>query len=1122
VIDASGADGGRVVLAAARGASGAGNVQVNGAILANASGDAFGTGGYVLLASATQDGVEPGVDFAAIGMGADALIDVSGVGGGVGGEVYLRAPDSGAYANGVAVDLAGQVLGAAKVTLEAFKVFDDIASITSSLITGALQAQHGVADLDALALQGGLDLDGATMKLVAGYEVRNAGDITVSGEVNFSGLGILTVRADGDLLVNKSLSDGFSTATTTGTLQGGDSWSYRLVAGADAGGANPLALKAADELDPDKGDVALAAGAIVRTGTGFIDIAAGGDVTTASETAVIYTAGAPFTPAGLVYTQPTSTQNPSFPAGGGDVSILAQGDIVFAASSQLVVEWLYRQGWLNDSGALANATGASNSRPNPAWWINFPLFKQGVGTLGGGDISVVAGGDIVGLSAATPSNGRLGGASGTLPDPANLAVQGGGDLTVLAGGDILGGVYYATGGTATIRAGGAVGASQFEATTPNPIFALGEDAVLDITAGAGIVIQDVVDPLLLPQATGNYSSTSATNIFRQSYFTRYGDSTVHALSVAGDVDFLVQSVSGNGQGVLPPTLVFVAPQGDIAVSGQVELLPAQAADLMLLAGGSLALSADLTMYDYAEGIVPTILNPRHTLGSGLFVEPVGTSSRDSTVARAADTTPAYFVALAGDIFGRDKSQNNAGGIVLAEPFYVQAGGDVLNLSITGQHFDALDVSRIYAGGDIRFETNVSNGSVAIDERAIRIGGPGRLEVLAGEDIDLAGTLGIVSVGTADNPFLPDGGAALLVAAGLGTGADGQVKQPDYAGFSASYLGADSEALARYWDRQEDLIRRELEHNGGAASETEVQTQLAQAHTAFAALDQETQTVRVFFNELREGGLIGGATLDYSLGRDAIATLFPDIDASGAHGDINLFFSQIKTEQGGDLVLFAPTGNVNAGLANPGGLSKPAAQLGIVTVGGGNIWSLVDQDFLVNQSRVFTLKGGDILLWSEHGDIDAGRGSKTASATPPPRRTVRNGAIVLDITGSIAGSGIGVLLSDATVVPGDVDLIAPEGSVNAGDAGIRAAGNINIAAVTVVGADNISVGGISTGAALAAPVAAPVSTGNVAAEATRATDAIAQAVADATRAQEELKKSFRPSFITVEVIGLGEG
>ena len=44
----------------------------------------------------------------------------------------------------------------------------------------------------------------------------------------------------------------------------------------------------------------------------------------------------------------------------------------------------------------------------------------------------------------------------------------------------------------------------------------------------------------------------------------------------------------------------------------------------------------------------------------------------------------------------------------------------------------------------------------------------------------------------------------------------------------------------------------------------------------------------------------------------------------------------------------------------------------------------------------------------------------------------------------------------------VDLVAFVGSVNAGDAGIRVSGNINLAAVAVLNAANIQVQGTATG------------------------------------------------------------
>jgi hypothetical protein len=218
---------------------------------------------------------------------------------------------------------------------------------------------------------------------------------------------------------------------------------------------------------------------------------------------------------------------------------------------------------------------------------------------------------------------------------------------------------------------------------------------------------------------------------------------------------------------------------------------------------------------------------------------------------------------------------------------------------------------------------------------------------------------------------------------------------------------------------------------------------------------------------------------------------------------------------------APYGNVNAGLANPGKLRKSAAELGIVTLSGGDIRAVVGGDFLVNQSRVFTIGGGDILLWSSNGNIDAGKGAKTATATPPPvQRVTKDGTFFLDTTQSIQGSGIGVLLGRAGIEPGDVDLIAPRGEVNAGDAGIRVAGNLNIAAVRVVGAENISVGGASVGVPVvsAGVGAAAASAGSVGAQASQAAERQIQSSSEGVKQRESTPI---PSFISVEVIGIGE-
>jgi hypothetical protein len=63
--------------------------------------------------------------------------------------------------------------------------------------------------------------------------------------------------------------------------------------------------------------------------------------------------------------------------------------------------------------------------------------------------------------------------------------------------------------------------------------------------------------------------------------------------------------------------------------------------------------------------------------------------------------------------------------------------------------------------------------------------------------------------------------------------------------------------------------------------------------------------------------------------------------------------------------------------------------------------------------------------------------------------------------ALTGSGIQTLATSLGRKPGDVDLFAPRGVVNAGDAGI-VAGNLTIAATAVLGANNISVSGTAVG------------------------------------------------------------
>jgi hypothetical protein len=188
---------------------------------------------------------------------------------------------------------------------------------------------------------------------------------------------------------------------------------------------------------------------------------------------------------------------------------------------------------------------------------------------------------------------------------------------------------------------------------------------------------------------------------------------------------------------------------------------------------------------------------------------------------------------------------------------------------------------------------------------------------------------------------------------------------------------------------------------------------------------------------------------------------------------------------------------------------------------GDVSAFAYNDLQVNESRVFAADGGDILVWSTRGDIDAGRGAKTAISAPPPLVTVdASGQIHVQFSPALTGSGIQTLATSQGEEPGNVDLYAPHGVVNAGDAGI-VAGNLTIAATAVLGADNIQVSGVSVGV--------PVDTGGlgaslagVSSSASSAASAATAAVEpDSSRQPEQSTAQAALSWLDVFVIGLGE-
>ncbi|MFZ0269946.1 filamentous haemagglutinin family protein [Caulobacter sp.] len=353
----------------------------------------------------------------------------------------------------------------------------------------------------------------------------------------------------------------------------------------------------------------------------------------------------------------------------------------------------------------------------------------------------------------------------------------------------------------------------------------------------------------------------------------------------------------------------------------------------------------------------------------------------------------------------------------------------------------------------------------------------------------------------------------------------------------NYLPEAREGLVNYVRRLQGLESLD--------SQVEQLAYLDTAWSYWSALpsDRKTPFYRdVLFLELRMTGREANAkdnprTGSSFRGYDAIKALFPGAEkpdgtalGSGESrwaGDFETYASRVISSGGGKIEFVSPGGGfklANAA-ATQGETGQPAFEgdrgnalrAGVVTTDGGGINILARQSVTLNQSRVMTTKGGNILIWSSYGDIAAGKGAKTSISAPfyDYNMDAWDGMTRVQ-AGLPTGAGIQTVASVAGSPVADVDLIAPNGVVDAGDAGIAVSGNFNVFAIEILGGDNIDVSGIATGLPTP-PAGAPISLDNLSSKSNDVEKAIEMAV-NGIRQNAAI---LSPSIIEVQVTGFGD-
>ncbi|WP_346778763.1 filamentous haemagglutinin family protein [Burkholderia sp. Ac-20353] len=920
---------------------------------------------------------------------------------------------------------------------------------------------------------------------------------------------------------------------------------------------------------------------------------------------VIYTAGAPTAAAGAPGVGNTVTivngnasqgrQNilvsPSVnPDSAGDISIYAQRDITGIENV------------IDQTGAISGLAGNNISQ---FWWqwmeignptgsvglskpvtqtvqtsINFGAFDQGVMSVGG-NVSVTAGGNITDLAVSLPTTWYLTNANTDTP---TVNTVGGGNLSVHAGGSILSGDYFVAKGTGTIAAGGLIGTDGVNYTTYNPsygnvgqplILSLGpvatllatQDGVLNVSARQGANIGGVFNPSYLAGGDGQgYSAASAVSVASTT-----GDIVLGTLNPSAKALF---GANSGTSAILPATVSLTAFTGGLAIESSGELYPSATGNLSLIAdqsiefsslnglasslqGTSYATQPVFGMLDEDPSSMPSALNPNASVP---FATDSTIGAHAQTPLHANDTAPARIYSLNGSIVNGILEStgyyDNLLTVSVGKPALIQAGQDIVNLAFQGQNLRSSDVSRIVAGRDIYDAPNSYSGTGAVP--ALVIGGPGWFDVQAGRNIGPlttasvaagAALTGIDAVGNANNPYLPHESANVNVLFGVGPGVDlsGFVSTYIAPGSSVAGVPSATPALIAF---MKDYDAGQIVDTGLAQDKQDAQTKVDKmtaddAWKQFQALPSYVQQFfaeKVLFNVLTQVGEDYNNSASpyyqkYARGYEALTTMFPASlgytannlggGSNGANkqvstGNLDMRSTTIQTQQGGNISILGPGGQALVGstsappqiVDSTGKVVAGPGTMGILTLEKGDVNIFTDQSLLLAQSRIFTEQGGDMTIWSSNGDINAGKGAKSAADVPAPQYVCdANHYCTVDARGEVTGAGIATLPS-AGVPAGTVNLIAPRGTVDAGDAGIRA-GNLNVAALRVANADNIQVTGKATGI----PMVQAVNTGALTA-ASSAASAASQMVQDIVK-NNASGASQRRWTISVQVEGFGD-
>lgn len=688
--------------------------------------------------------------------------------------------------------------------------------------------------------------------------------------------------------------------------------------------------------------------------------------------------------AGRDFTQPSGTRSGTGNlALNGSAGIQAtDGDISLLAGNNLTVA----SGFVRTIGGGDITARAVAGNINTGTRANGFLFRPtgygvdaelgGISTANGGDVSLQAGQDVISF---LPLAGGLqsdagSGAFGSAP----------GDLTVNAGRDVQG-HYVVRNGTGTIQAGRNAGS----ATRLLALSAV--DTLWNVTAANDILLQEVRNPNGI---FNNLGSSSAPFRHRFDYSDDAAVSLIAGNSVQLRGSALPRYDDAFSQGmtpIYPGTLTVRAGAGGVIVGNDISLFPSPTGNLDLVTtdGGSLTGTkpGDLVQFVVSDS------DTRQYRRSGTF----GINDHADVPVHLNDTVPVNVQVsgnLSSILFGMPKAAR------------IEVGGNMVNTRFEGQNLRSTDITSIHVAGDIINRNEFTTVPLATKPD------------FSPFELGLIYPPPVGSLSGLENLFSYDAARQTLTFQGRMTG-----EQLQYLlNLPVQVFNSAGQPV--------------FQANGEPVTQN-VQVLPPDVAQALYSLSQDVPLNADTGYRLGGGGSFEISARNLDLGATAgIVSQGPRANSALAQiftrgadirvnlgGNLEMFSTTISSLNGGDITVVAD-GSVSVGSRTfnvPGSTAR-----GIFTVDPSDVTVIARGNIDVNGSRIAAYDGGNVLVRSLEGNIDAGSGASGAATiekiyVDPVTRQV------LVYAPTIPGSGI-----LATTFPRSLDPAFPSSQVAVGD------------------------------------------------------------------------------------------